>query len=237
MSQHEVILQLAQVILEQAELIAAQKDISIKKYTANNYKTGIYDAARLFWKEGSRGNFITRMNAIVKFGLNDAWIMGAADVGVEPDEFEQVDKDQISGIINTERGFIENLLSFLDQLANNPTSKLSDANFRLDMWANRFEDVVDQARVWFGQKTRLMWIYGDTIQHCHTGDKPGGIGCSSLVGIVAFGYEWDAAGIKPKSSKLACGGYNCDCRLSPTTQRRSPRALQRLLDIMAGGSL
>jgi hypothetical protein len=230
----ETIQRMTQEILDQAEFIAAVKGIATKKYTVVSYGQGIYDAARLYWKEGSQGNFYTRMNQVIKFGLNDAWILGAADVGVEPDEFEQVDKDQIAGLINEEKSHVDSLFSFLDGLANKQDAKLADADFRLAMWANRFEDIVDQARVWFGQKTRFVWEYGDTVRHCQDGEGTGGVGCSSLRGIVAFGAEWDQVGIRPKSSALACGGYNCDCRLTPTTKRRTPKALQKLLDIMAG---
>ena len=237
MSQRETIDRMTQEITDRAEWIAACKGVALKKYTDASYTQGIYDAARLYWKEGSRGNFNTRMNQVIKFGLNDAWILGAADVGVAPDEFEQADKDQIAGIINEEKSHVSGLLDFLDGIANNPQSKLQDANYRLNLWTARFEDVVDQARVWFGQKTRFVWVYGDTVNHCHTGDGKGGVGCSALVGIVAFGYEWDQAGIRPKSSQLACGGFNCDCRLTPTTKRRTAKALQKLLDIMAGANV
>jgi hypothetical protein len=219
---------------------ALDKDIRpvfVKSYTETSYKAGIYDAAAKYWKEGSRGNFITRMNALVKFGLNDAWVMGAKDVGVDPDEFEQADKDQIAAIIATEKGYVEGLLDFIDSIANNPERTLESTYYRLDMWALRFPDVVDQARLWLGKKSRLVWELGPTHEHCQTGDRPGGVGCAQLAGIVAFGYEWETAGIAPKSGLLSCGGLNCACRLSPTTKRRSPRALQRLLDIMTGARL
>lgn len=228
---------MTEAINERADFIAAQKGIRIKTYTDVAYRDGIYTAARMFWKEGSKGNFLTRMNQVIKFGLNDAWILGAKDVGVEADEFEQADKDQIAAIIAEEKGYVGGLFDFLNALANNKDKKLADANWRLDLWCAKFEAVFDQARVWFNQKGKYQWQYGDTIQHCHSGDRPGGVGCAELQGIVAFGHEWAAAGIEPRSSLLSCGGLNCDCRLTPTTRRRSPRALQRLLDIVAGAHM
>ncbi len=207
----------------------------IKSYTEVSYKAGIYDAAKLYWKEGSRGNFLTRMNALVKFGLNDAWVIGAADAGVERDEFQPVDNEIIAGIIAEEKSHIAGLLDFIDDIANNPERTLESTYYRLDMWALRFPDVVDRARLHFGKKLRLVWDLGPTHEDCHTGDRPGGVGCLDLSGIVAFAYEWAEAGIEPKSSLLSCAGVNCQCRLNPTTRRRSPRAMMRIMRAMGRG--
>lgn len=213
-------------LLRAAAKIAAALLAKAEQKSAGSYRSGIYDAARAFWKEGSRGNFMTRMKTHIKFGLREAWNAGASAAGVEPDEFEADDTAQIESIISTEQGYLSGLLDFLDQLANDPGKTLADANPRLDMWGNRWQDVYNQALVWFGDKIKLKWIYGPT-EHCET--------CQRLNGIVAWAREWETADIHPQSHRLACHGYNCQCRLEPTKQRRSPRALTTIMNIVMAG--
>jgi len=72
-------------------------------------------------------------------------------------------------------------------------------------WKNaplRFENTgatMDRADPW------LMWRLGATEKHCTD--------CAHLNGQIHRASEWNAAGIKPQSPDLECGGWNCDCRL------------------------
>ena len=141
--------------------------VELMIYTNERYSNEIFQAARQYWKDGSKGGFKTRMNGTIKFGLNAAFEQGASVVGVEPDEFNSEDKDYINSIIDEEKSHVSDLLDFIDKLANDPTARLSDADYRLNMWANRYPDVQDQAKVYFGKKTRLKWTLGDA-EHCET---------------------------------------------------------------------
>jgi hypothetical protein len=193
-------------------------------YTDTRYSREIYDAAAQFWKNGSRGGFTTRMNATIKFGLTSAFEQGADSVGVSKEDFEQADLDYLAEIISEEQSHVGDLLDYLDGLANDPQAKLSDANYRLDMWANRFTDVFHRAVIAFGKKTRLVWKLGATEKHCES--------CARLNNIVAWAQEWEQAQIAPQSQVLACHGYNCDCALEQTTKRRTPKALHRIMEIV-----
>ena len=226
----KTVMRVTKAVTDRAASLAAERGYDlryVKGYSAGSYRAGIIDAARSFWKEGSRGNFSTRMNTLIKFGLNDAWVAGAALVNVNKDEFEQEDWDEIGRIVAEEKSHVADLLDYLDTLANDPKGSLQSAMPRLEMWANRFNDVVNQAMVWFGGKTRLKWVMGPTEDHCDS--------CGKLNGIVAWAREWETADIRPQSHDLQCHGYNCLCRLEPTTQRRSPRALERIRSVPRGG--
>jgi hypothetical protein len=197
----------------------------LKAYDANRYRRDVFGAASAFWKEGNRGNFYTRMNALIKFGLKDAWEAGAKAVGVLPDEFEPEDTEVINGIIAEEKSHVAGLLDFLDGLANDPKAKLSDADYRLEMWANRWPDVYNRALAYWGGKAKLVWVLGGTVEHCST--------CSRLAGIVAWASEWASVPeARPQSHSLECNGFRCRCRMEPTTRRRSPRALARIREIV-----
>jgi len=103
---------------------------------------------------------------------------------------------------------------------------------RIDLWVSRYTDTVNQARIYFGNRTRLEWIEGDTKDKCES--------CLALNGIVAFAFEWEQSGVRPQSppnGALTCGGWECQCRLEVTDKRRTPNALQRIMDIAVASNV
>lgn len=189
-------------------------------YTENRYTNELYAAAAGYWKNGIRGNFISAINGTVKFGLTSAFRQGAAAVEVNPDEFSAEDKAFLQSIIDEEKTHVQGLLEFVDGLARDPKAKLADVSPRIEMWAKRFTDVISRAKIHFGGKRRLAWRLGEA-EHCTT--------CLALSKIVAWAQEWEQADIRPKDQRLECHGYNCACEMEETTRRRSPKALQRIL--------
>jgi hypothetical protein len=97
---------------------------------------------------------------------------------------------------------------------------------RAQMWATRWNDVYNMVKTMiaaeFGQK--LEWVYGDT-DHCTT--------CQSLNGIVAYASEWDMLNIHPQGAPngaLECGGWRCQCQLVVTEKRKTPNALNLIMN-------
>lgn len=104
---------------------------------------------------------------------------------------------------------------------------------RANMWGNRWNDSYSRASSLITQEMggNMVWKYGDT-DHCET--------CRALDGIVASAKEWEQAGVKPQNAPnkyLECGGWLCQCSLTPTTARRSPKAFDSILNAVAGGIL
>ena len=122
-----------------------------------------------------------------------------------------------------EKTYVPGLFDYLDNLANTPGASLQSAVPRLQMWGNRWQGVYNEAVTYFGGKARFVWVLGPT-EHCTT--------CAGLSGIVAWAKEWEMADIRPQSRRLECGGYRCQCQLLPSTRRRSPRALNRILAVL-----
>ena len=74
----------------------------------------------------------------------------------------------------------------------------------------------------------MVWVYGET-EHCET--------CRQLNGIVARATEWQRIGVRPQNAPnglLDCGGWNCQCAINPTTQRRTPGAYDKIIGIIRG---
>lgn len=168
--------------------------------------------------------------------LTRAWNEGARSVDVTPDEMTEGDRLHLDALINSEYNHIIGLAEAIEnaKLYGWTLDQFRSAfRARIDLWSNRYRDVVNEARIWFGGKARLMWRLGATEEHCST--------CNMLNGLVAWAEEWDQSQIRPQSPPnpiLECGGWKCKCALEPTEQRRGPQAFARLLNIAvlrAGG--
>jgi hypothetical protein len=100
---------------------------------------------------------------------------------------------------------------------------------RAQMWANRWREAYNEALrlITLENGGKMEWIEGDTIQKCET--------CVALDGIVMYAKEWEALGVHPQGAPndaLICGGWHCDCRLSPTEKRRTPKGFDTVLNIV-----
>ena len=108
----------------------------------------------------------------------------------------------------------EQLLDFAGEIEQARANDQSSAPFlsRVSLWANRYNELVTLGALMGGTRTDAYeWELGATEEHCAT--------CSALNGIVATKDQWLASGYKPQNApndQLECGGWRCDCKLTPT---------------------
>jgi hypothetical protein len=204
--------------------------------TYNEYRSRLWRAAlRLY--EGRTGNTFMEASFArsIDQQLTEAWNIGADSVGVSPEDMTPDDMTILEGIINNENNFIARLG---DDIIRARDEGMAWRDFerefgnRVDLWANRYNEVVNTAKMKFGGKQRLKWNLGETEQHCES--------CLKLNGIIAWADEWDSTDIHPQqppNSHLVCGGWHCDCTLDPTDERRTPKAIDKLTEIALMGNL
>lgn len=162
------------------------------------------------------GEFIGIMIDLIEGQFRRAWNEGMRAVGLEPTtdmlpEWELTLKKRI----NQE---FEHVLDFAQavQDAKDKQTPIDLLYSRVYLWANRYNEVMALAQTTCGGKVKLQWILGATERHCST--------CSRLNGVVAYSFEWEAAGLHPQGApnpRLECGGWRCDCRLVPTRRYRT----------------
>lgn len=221
MTKHDLIVAKIIAALEMEAIKLGAPADCLKNYTPDKYKKEIQDAVRQFWREGSRGNFITRMKPIVRLGLRDAWDQGAQEIGITPEDYTDDDIKARDAIVAEETSHIWDLVDYLESVAR-AGGTLDQAQSRLDTWAMRYPDVVGRAKVIMGKDQKLEWVYGDT-EHCTS--------CKRLNGIVKRASFWKKAGVLPKNppnSKLRCKGFRCQCQLVPTDKPLRRGMLPRL---------
>lgn len=165
--------------------------------------------------------------------LSRAWREGAREVDVDPRDFTDDDLAKLDGIIQDQHEYILGLATDIEnaRIAGYTLDEFRTGfRSRVDLWVNRYSETVNAAKIWFGGRTKLEWVLGKTEQHCST--------CSKLNGIVAYASEWQASGFQPQAAPnamLECEGWRCDCELKPTDKRRSPKALETLMNIAGTG--
>ena len=191
-----------------------------------------------FRGEISDGEFEQSFIDAIENQLTRAWNEGADEVGVAIEDMTSEDLDILQGLINDEIGYLTGLgvdiIDAKEATAGMDEKEALDAfrssfRSRIDVWASKYNEMVNKSKIHFGGKTRLVWRLGATEEHCTT--------CSYLDGLVAFAYEWEQAGVYPGESGsevLECGGWRCSCTCEPTDERRSPNAIQRLENMPRG---
>jgi hypothetical protein len=94
---------------------------------------------------------------------------------------------------------------------------------RAALWANRHNEAYNEANIIIATEYggKLVWKLGKTEQHCET--------CAALDGVVDYAAEWERTGLHPQGAEnplLECGGWLCDCTLTPTDDRKTRGGLQ-----------
>ncbi len=169
--------------------------------------------------------FIDEMVRLIDEQFTRAWNEGAREVGVDPKDMTDDD------LAILERRKIDEQQHILGFASDIETARMEQAPItplynRVELWANRYNEIKNDAAIHFGGRKKLEWILGATEEHCAT--------CSRLNGIVAWAREWEQSGFHPQGAPnllLECQGWRCDCSLIVTDKRRTANALETLMDL------
>jgi len=199
------------------------KTADFMERTIRRYILGVYRGQLGF-------EFLDLMASLIEQQFTRAYNQALREEAIDMDaEFQS----HLDGLVINQFPFVDGLFDDILQAVvdESPVEPLLS---RADLWANRYNEVVNEAHLEIARRFggKLVWRLGATEEHCET--------CAALNGLVAFGVDWDAAGLHPQGAPnglLECGGWRCDCSLEPTTQRRSPRVLNTLLNIGVSGNI
>jgi hypothetical protein len=169
------------------------------------------------------GEFIDDMVMLISEQLTRAWNEGMRENGLDPkkdmtDEWQGI----LDGLIADEEDHVLDYAQAIEDARNNGTP-IDPLKARVELWVNRYPEVVSFSKITTAPKDRFVWRLGATEQHCDT--------CARLNGTVATGADWIASGFHPQdppNDLLECGGWRCDCKLEyteePTTEGGIPGA-------------
>lgn len=182
----------------------------------------VYD---LWNSEIEKDEFIDRLADLIQQQLTRAWNEGMRANGLEMSDMTDEWQNELNDIIANEYSFVD---KFAADIVAGRGGSVESFRVRAALWANRYTDVVNRAKVMTaGKGVKMEWVYNPNKEHCET--------CPALNGIVAFASEWDELGVRPQSPPndlLSCGGWGCGCSLKPTDRRRTPKAYTVIMNIV-----
>lgn len=179
------------------------------------------------------GDFIDVMANVISGQLTQAYQQAWEDAGETSYLLPEYLQVSVDNMILQQYDYVDQYFrDIVDaRIDNTPIAPLM---MRAELWAQRYTEAYNEATRLIAVENggNLVWTLGATEQHCPE--------CAGLNGLVAWASEWETAGVKPQNAPndlLTCGGWRCDCSLSPTEQRRSPKALTSIMDIITGSKL
>lgn len=219
------------------ELARSLSEIGINIKALTDYYNALYRVVLIYVSDLQTkplhqvSNFGVDFATVIETQLPEAWYLGMRENGAT--EMLEEWQLELDTIIASERARIPDFAEFIARQAysyDKPGLAMQKIQPRLDLWANRYNDVYNIAISRSAdEKTKEIWVFGDT-DHCTS--------CEKLNGIVAYHREWVEYGLQPQNppnDKLECGGWRCQCQLVPTDQRVTPKAKRlRILAEVSG---
>lgn len=202
--------------------------MSAEAKTYDGYFRQLWNRTReLYGGEITRDEFIDTLAELVQEQLTRAWRAALRDNDLDPELVNSTYAGQLEEMILSEYDHVDQFAADVVEAAA-AGQDVGQFKPRCELWANRYNDAYNQAVAAIAEENgeRLMWVYGDT-EHCET--------CLQLNGIVAWATEWASLNLHPQdppNPQLECGGWRCQCRLEITDQRRSPDALDTIMNIV-----
>ncbi len=182
-----------------------------EKYSAATYLSQLRSAVRGLWTGAlTRDQFVEAMDSTLRRGLSRAFEEGAAVWSIKPDELDEEELGVRDQIIDAEGGYVRPFAADILAGSKEAGGKLDPFFYRCTLWAAKYEQTVQRAKILTGENQKLEWSYDPKKEHCSD--------CAKLHGKVKRAKDWDAAGLFPKSRRLKCRGYHCGCGLDPTTK-------------------
>jgi len=182
---------------------------------ADIYRKSLRDAVRGLWSGAIDYIQFTRaMRSAINRRLKQAWLEGAAACGISEEELTPAEWTAMDLAIVNELGFVERFADDIEMGSRANSGKVKPLLTRVEMWTNRYKDVVNRAKQMACADRKLLWRLGATIEHCRD--------CARYDGRIHRGSTWARYEIRPQSPKLACHGFNCACTLDPTDERALP---------------
>jgi hypothetical protein len=218
-------LELPHDVRQLARLITRQRNQGVYHLTEAFYRRALRDYTAQFYNDKiSRDDFIDKFTELIEGQFRRAWNQGMRENGLAPErDMKPIYEAEIENRILKEYDFVEPFINDVDRASNDGTPPVSAFDARIDLWAARYNEVVDYARHVTAQQDDLEeWQLGETEQHCKT--------CAALNGITATIAEWDASGYRPQNAPnelLECGGWRCDCRRQPSDGPATPGGIPK----------
>lgn len=190
--------------------------------TADDYGRSIRNLARGYWLgDLSRFDFVDGMVSAISRNFEQAWQQVEQDYNIAPDERTAASQDRLDLAINTEISYLTGFADYISENSQANGGLFESVLNRCDMWEGGYQRIVELARTVIGSDRKFRWVRDPAKDSCDD--------CIQYDGLVFFGSQWEAAGIRPKMWELQCHGLNCGCELEETPLPKTRGAVPPLI--------
>lgn len=186
--------------------------------TQEGYRRGLRSPVRGLWTGAiTRDQFIGIFEVTIRAGFTAAWMTGAQECGIVPEEYSDEEKKALTEAIAQEGTYVGGFADAIEKGSKKNKGKLTPQFRRLDLWVKRYLDVQNRAKVMACADQKLAWRLSDA-EHCCS--------CIKLAGRVKRASYWRKVDVRPQHPSLHCmesaGGPSvCKCRFEVTNEPQS----------------
>lgn len=192
----------------------------IAKLSIEDFGRRIRGLARGLWN-GSIDEFTFHdsMLSAIERGFEQAWSEGARSEGVSPSERTSEEVSELNRMVFAQAPHLPGLALWISTHSKANDFKLETVLNRVVPWVNRYNEVLNAAKLLAGEDFKEVWNLGPT-EHCSS--------CLSVAGKVKRKSRWRAAGWRPQMRTLECGGFHCQCFFTRSDLPATPGPLPRI---------
>lgn len=187
---------------------------------AMRYKRDLWGAVQGLWNaSNSRAEFIDIMGQIIPIALEFAWLEAVREEGIESiEDLEEEERKEMNRRIALELTFVAGFADWIIAHSKAEGFLLRSLTPRVDMWAARYMDIYDQARMMAGGVTKYKFVYDPQKENCWS--------CARLNGQVRRMSAWRKFDCRPQHPDLECmhsanGPTVCGCEFEETDEPTS----------------
>lgn len=187
---------------------------------ANRYRSDLRGAVNALWNGSISGSEFLRVlkYQLIPLAFEQAWKDGAEAGGIKFEELTDEERGRLKERITTERTFVKGFRDYIVEHNKESGSKLGSFDYRIDLWVNRYMEVVNEARTMAGGDAKLKFVYNSESVHCRS--------CLKLNGQVRRASFWKEQDCRPQHPDLECmhsanGVPVCNCEFEETDERCS----------------
>lgn len=178
---------------------------------ATDFENEVMECAKMLFESTRPSNMVECSKQMVAYAegtieLKDAFNIHAESTESLADEILELSK-QIDDFEATEsRASASELANLVVRGVKKIGKKIKN---RIKTWGRKVVEYQNVGKVVGNPDKLFRWRFGRTIEHCSD--------CIEQNGQIRTGDEWrrlyQETGIRPRSSALECGGFNCKCTL------------------------
>lgn len=154
------------------------------------------------------------MRSLISVDGSQAFLDGMQDGGVNISSVDELERDEqviLRDLILRQIAYVPKFANALYSVVAPPT--LDAMLSRAQLWGSKGLDGIYNIGLTLARANKMMeWVVGPT-EHCES--------CLALDGQVHRASTFIKAGLIPRSDRLHCGGFKCQCEIVETDKRAS----------------